>query len=431
MNQDDPFSDDSDDQTVIRPSPGGRHHPRRAHAETEPRAAPFQKALPRIQPDRNRVLTAAFSILSLVNHLASTLNHDDVEGLRTQVIQEIRDFESYALQLGVQHDQVQTARYALCTLVDEVVLNTPWGSHSDWSHNSLLISFHQEAWGGEKFFQYLDQLVRQPAVNLDVLELFYYCLSLGFEGKYRVHESGTSKLDQLRQNLYVLIQRQKGEYEQQLSIHWEGLRDRRNPLIRYVPLWVVGAVAGVLLTLTYLGFNFLINRGSDGLLRELYAMGREKASWLVLSPPDSSYSRLKELQVFLEPEINQSKLVVFENTEGIVVSIHQLFDSGKDRLKKGYRRLLERIARGLREEEKIIIAGYTDDTPIFTRRFPSNWHLSQARAKAVSAVIGNTGPFDGRLSYEGRADNQPIAANNTPENRALNRRVEIIIKHAQ
>jgi type VI secretion system protein ImpK len=51
------------------------------------------------------------------------------------------------------------ARYVLCTTLDEVVLNTPWGRASQWSENSLLITFHNEAWGGEKFFELLDSVV--------------------------------------------------------------------------------------------------------------------------------------------------------------------------------------------------------------------------------------------------------------------------------
>ena len=80
-------------------------------------------------------------------------------------------------------EQVKIASYFLCSLIDETVLNTPWGNQSNWGHHSLLIQFHNEAWGGERFFQILDRLKQQPAQGLNLLELAYLCLSLGFEGK--------------------------------------------------------------------------------------------------------------------------------------------------------------------------------------------------------------------------------------------------------
>jgi type VI secretion system protein ImpK len=127
-------------------------------------------------------------------------------------------------------------------------------------------------WGGEEFFQILDRLKQQPAQNLDLLELAYLCLSLGFEGKYRYSKDSLHTLEKERQELYLLIQRLKGDSQRELSIYWQGLRDLRNPLIRHVPLWVFAVVAGVLLMLVYMGFAFAIRGSSDRAYSELIAM---------------------------------------------------------------------------------------------------------------------------------------------------------------
>ncbi len=66
------------------------------------------------------------------------------------------------------------------------MLNTPWGAQSDWSTQSLLVTFHREAAGGEKFFQILDRVSGEPQRYRALLELLYVCLALGFEGKYRL-----------------------------------------------------------------------------------------------------------------------------------------------------------------------------------------------------------------------------------------------------
>jgi type VI secretion system protein ImpK len=70
--------------------------------------------------------------------------------------------------------------------------------------------------------------------------------------------------------------------------------------------------------------------------------------------------------------------------------------------------------------------GYTDNVPIRTIQFPSNWHLSEARAKAVGEILASfTGP--GAILTEGRADSDPIAGNDTQEGREMNRRTEILV----
>ena len=76
----------------------------------------------------------------------------------------------------------------------------------------------------------------------------------------------------------------------------------------------------------------------------------------------------------------------------------------------------------------MIVAGHTDNIPISTKRFRSNWELSSARAvTVVHALLRDPGVDATRVLVEGHADSQPLAPNDTPENRARNRRVELIL----
>src|SRR5690606_37076980 len=143
---------------------------------------------------------------------------------------------------GEPPDHVLAARYLLCTALDETVLNTPWGSQSAWAEQTLLSTFHNETWGGEKFFQLLDRLVQDPRRNLHLLELMYLLLALGFQGKYRIRERGRAELEQIQANLFQTIRMQRGDFERSLSPRWRGVTDARSRLAQYVPLWVVGAV---------------------------------------------------------------------------------------------------------------------------------------------------------------------------------------------
>ena len=85
-----------------------------------------------------------------------------------------------------------------------------------------------------------------------------------------------------------------------------------------------------------------------------------------------------------------------------------------------------KIARALEGTEgRILVSGYTDDLPIFTSKYPSNWHLSLARANAMSDALASGANLHGRLWPEGHGNANPIAPNDSAQNRALNRRVEI------
>ena len=93
--------------------------------------------------------------------------------------------------------------------------------------------------------------------------------------------------------------------------------------------------------------------------------------------------------------------------------------------------MVDRVAGALNEEGgQIIVAGHSDNIPINTARFPSNLALSLARAKFVMERISQTLVDSSRISAEGRADREPIASNDTPEGRAKNRRIEVILVKA-
>lgn len=378
----------------------------------------------------NALVAAAGKLFALVRQLANTVSHPDPNSLREQVAQEIRRFEQEALLENIDQNTVITARYALCTLIDETVLSTPWGSHGAWASQTLLSAFHNETWGGEKFFQILERLQTQPQKNLALLELMYVCLGLGFQGKYLVESAGAGTLERLRSDLYSLIRAQRGDFERGLSPHWKGVEDRRNPLARFVPLWVVGAVAAVVLLVIFGLMRVGLNRYSDPVWRELYSLRNSVSSLAPIAPPPLPQSYRVTLQELLDDDIQRNNLYLdLSLSDRIPIRIlgDGLFDSGSANLSLGVRPLLDRIGAALdRVPGPVVIYGHTDNVPIRTIQFPSNWHLSQARADSVMNALRALLPAD-RLASEAVADAQPIAPNDTPEGRALNRRVEIVL----
>jgi len=91
--------------------------------------------------------------------------------------------------------------------------------------------------------------------------------------------------------------------------------------------------------------------------------------------------------------------------------------------------MLKKIAKELETgQDSIVVTGHTDDKAIVSARFPSNWHLSAARAKNVLGILQASANLQGVLRSEGRGDGEPLVSNDTSEHRALNRRVDILIK---
>ena len=190
----------------------------------------------------NPLVQAAAPLLLLTGQLR-TAAAVDVADLRRHVLEEIRRFEDQAHAAGVRSEIVLAARYALCAGLDEAVLSTPWGAQSEWAQRPVLVALHHEAWGGEKFFEMLDRIAVDPARHLDLMELQYLLLALGFTGKYHLLDRGQEQLADLQRNLHRTIRGQRGPAPTELSLQWRGLEDRRNRLVRYVPWWVVAAAA--------------------------------------------------------------------------------------------------------------------------------------------------------------------------------------------
>lgn len=113
----------------------------------------------------------------------------------------------------------------------------------------------------------------------------------------------------------------------------------------------------------------------------------------------------------------------------VELSENILFDSGKAELKTEGQQALTEVAGVLVSipERDFQIAGHTDNLPIKSAKFPSNWHLSTARAVTVATFLGANGVPSVRLSAAGYAEQQPAASNDTPEGRQQNRRIEIVL----
>ena len=440
MSNNDPFfNENNSDRTIVRPRPGGQ---RRDVAHQTPPVSkgqrpynppPLGKGISMPTKGINPILDAASRLLLTAGQLRDTVSHPDPEGLRSQIARELTNFENQARNEGVNSEQLFTARYLLCTFLDEIVLRTPWGAQSAWSRQTLLSKFHNETGGGDKFFQILDSLRQEPARNVELLELIFVCLSLGFVGKYRVQAGGQTSVDDIQLQLMQTIGFQRGDFERDLSPHWRGDEVRRNPLSRYVPMWVVGAVGGLLLFIILFGFKLNLGSKSEIVLEELHNIGRNTPKLAVTSSSPLTRDSQVRLEQLLSREIRQGLIFMSRSAGNIslVVPGDGLFAPAQAYVEKGRRPLIEKIAIALSEVRgRILVTGHTDGDPIrgsLRLKYQSNWDLSQKRAEAVVALLAQNIDSGSRLIAEGLADTEPLVANDSAANKARNRRIEITL----
>jgi type VI secretion system protein ImpK len=421
------------DRTILVPTPG-RRRPAGAVAPAPVEPQPGAVAQPRLPAASlrasgvNPLVAAANPLLDLVVPLRAMGSHPDVEGLRQQLVAAIKAFEAQAKAAMVDFETVAAARYALCTFLDETIAGTPWGAGGVWSSRSLLVAFHNETSGGEKFFLILQRLCQDPRANLDVLELFYVCLALGLEGRYRVIDGGRAQLDILRERLQQLIARERGQFEPELSPHWKGAEPTGTALRRLVPLWIIAGVAALALLALHLGFSFALNRQSD----PVYAALQRIAVATAPPAPSAAVPAVAPVRVakFLAADIERGLVSVTETADRSTVTLQGdgVFASGRAEVIDTFEPLLARIGDALRTVPgKVLVIGHTDDVASSTVQFPSNWALSKARAASVVELLARRAGPPTRYAAQGRGETEPLVPNTTPANRARNRRVVIIV----
>ena len=407
--------------TILIPTPGGA---RAAFVAAAATAAPISTLTGGLNP----LLRAANPLLELAVPLRQLPTHPNVEELRTQLIQMMRTFETQGRASGIDDEKLGASRYCLCTFLDEAISSTPWGAGM-WASRSLLVTFHNEASGGERFFLILQRLAQNPTGNVDVLELIYVILGLGFEGRYRLIDGGRTQLDTIRERLETMIRSQRGAAERDLSVHWLPVKAERKPLLQLVPLWVAAAIACVVLVAVHLVLSLRLNDESDRVFAALHGVrvAPQPLAAKAAPPPPALAPKLSQ---FLAPEIAQGLVRVSELPDRTVVEIKGdgLFASGSAELESAYMPLIQRIGDALKDVPgNVVVAGHTDNQRLLSARFPSNWHLSQARADVVKDMLAARTGSPGRFVAEGRGDTEPIAPNDSPANRAKNRRVDITI----
>ena len=434
----DPFAAFGNDRTVIKPSagraqrpggegpPAGNNPPPQQHNPAQLAGGTAPLAIDALMgASINPLVAAAQPLLAAAVRLRFTARHANPAGLKDALADGIRKFETQARTQNLPNEQIVAARYILCTFVDECAASTPWGGSGIWSAQSLLVLFHNETWGGEKVFQLMSKLAENVAANRNLLELLYIVLAFGFEGRYRVVDNGRAQLDSVCQRLAQLLKQQREIPDKALSPRWQGEPAAKERLRDGIPIWVITALTAVVLMLVFVSLRFALGSHADPVFSQMAALDAKKAQVAAPSPPAPT-PRLAQL---LQPEIAAGLVQVSDLADRSIVIIKGdgFFEPGSAVIAPAVRSLLPHIGEAMKPlGGTVLITGHTDNQPIRTLRYPSNWHLSQDRADAVKNELAKI--LDPkRMKAEGKADADPVAENDTPAGRAKNRRVELTL----
>ena len=375
----------------------------------------------------NPLIEAAKPVFILVNAMRQTTSQLSTDSLINKFSLLINRFEEDAEKNGAKYDAIQAAKYCLCTFVDELAVRAGWADES-WSKNSLLVSFYDETWGGERFFEIIQNLKQDPDKNIDLIEFVYLCLQFGYKGKYQVLPSGELEVDKIKRDLLSIIHTRRPDQTAKLFGHDPIVKDivQKKQRKLSIPLWVVGVLGAVIVGGGYLGMQWSL--GDD------FNTASTKVNSLKLpavAPKQKEEKTTVRLRPLLENEIARKLVSVTDESDRSTVTIlgDGLFESGSAQIQNQYYPVLAAVGQALNSVDgPVVVTGYTDDKPIQSLEFPSNWHLSQGRADAVKQILLNyMQSGNNRIRSEGRGSTDAVAPNDSPENRAKNRRVEITL----
>lgn len=388
----------------------------------------------------NPLVAFANPILSAIPQITASKSHPDPALLKETMQDLVEAFEAGASKSGIADDMIEGAVYALCCLADDSAASTQWGG--DWATNGLLREMRDEANGGEQFFVLLDSLRQDPERNADLLEFLYICLALGFKGRYRNVAGGAQEVDRVRADLHALVTKRRPR-PTELAAKWRGVgaaassgstlaapafaaESRAAEGVGF--RWRAIVAGAVVLAIAFFGYQLLQRPEPPAPI--VAAPSKTVTVDKPAEPAPPAASAYQTLEKELAAQVQGGQVALAESAEGIAITLRNptQFSSGDIQLAAELQPVLGSIAAAIdRVAGKVIVKGYADSVPVKPGHFQSNIALSAERAKAAADLIRSKLADPARVTSEGAGEANPIAPNDTEENRAKNRRIEITI----
>ncbi|RQT71882.1 hypothetical protein DF022_37470 [Burkholderia cepacia] len=366
------------------------------------------------------------AVLQLRRHLSEGLMRQ--AAMRMQLSLEVRLYRERLAISGCEWEQIRDASYLLCTYLDECVNDAARAaSRSPYDgERSLLVEFHDDAWGGEDAFSDLVRWMKSDNPPVALLAFYELILSLGWQGRYQVLERGDVLLKDLRSQLHALIWHHVSP--ESLGT---GLITPERPRRRWWSPARASLVAFFVVLLSYGIVSLMLDAQGRSLRNEL-------AAW---TPPTRTINLAETLPPPLPQLLSEGWLTAYKHPRGwlLVFRSDGAFDVGKAQVRADFERNIERLGLAFAPwPGDLEVIGHTDNQPIRTSEYANNQILSEARARTVADELRKTALPGGarapenavrrNIEFSGRGDTQPIDSTKTQAAYERNRRVDVLWK---
>jgi type VI secretion system protein ImpK len=343
------------------------------------------------------------------------------------------------------------AAFALGETADDIAMHLPGVTSELWKPQSMVSRFFQASVHGAGFFAALNKALAAPESHQDLIELMHACLSLGFEGQYRGTAAQDGGVERVRRDAFETLRYFRQSPQDGLSPHWQGVPAPSLHRSFRLPVWAAAAAMCALLAGAFFLMRALVTDQGEALAKELLTVNPATAPTIARTvavvpaqeppasgpepaappPPPPETQQIDRIRAALAKEIGGGQVRVDTKGDYIVIEIDNavLFGPGQAETKADFAPVAADIAAALSAEPgPIRIVGHTDNVkPGRSAAFKSNYDLSVARAAAVQAALAPKIGDGGRITTEGKGEDDPIADNATAEGRAKNRRVDVML----
>ncbi|MBI0325545.1 type IVB secretion system protein IcmH/DotU [Burkholderia plantarii] len=396
---------------------GAQHH---AGAVVSPPVAARLKAA---ELAINPLLEAARVLLRALADTPEMLDADSVARRRQWLVNELRLFTRICAELRLRPEHVRYASYCLCSALDEAAMQTSWGKGEatgvEWQVDGLAATMGHDHQGGDHVFRLIDEAMRSPRENLDLIELYQNVLDLGFLGRYRFEAGGQRRWQAIRERVHDVVMT-GGDGVNRVGEPPKRRRETVDPWVRPVAVRRSRArfVAGLAIAL-------LLGAGGYA-AADLWVRTQGK---LRASPLDT-LTRNVEQRLRDDVAAGNVELIRGAGSDALTLRFSGMFGPGEATVAPWGASMAASAGReiaAVAEGAAVRVVGYADSTPIGARRRASNQALSEARARHVARILVAAGVPASRISIEGNGDADSLADNGTASGRARNRRVEVTI----
>lgn len=216
----------------------------------------------------NSLISAAGVLLAFNEQVKEIPQHENLKQLHEDLVHEIRTFETNAQERGYAAETILIARYILCATLDETIVFSSQANTLMWQQYKLMSLFQNEQSTDERFFLIVDRLLSVPVIHLELLELVYLCLSLGFEGKYRYENKGHYQLNEIKDKLYQQI-REVRQDPPKLFIVSDSNNKNNPPISFWMVFFKAIIIAFIFIGLIYGSFRIVFEQVSAPISKQI------------------------------------------------------------------------------------------------------------------------------------------------------------------